>query len=209
MSDQASTERTVNSAGERRRKAIMEAAWSLFLEKGYAAVSVDEIIRASGGSKSTLYKFFGSKEGVLKALVESFAETFIREINLPTQPGQTTRETLRRIGLYICKQALSSTAISQYRLAVSNVPHFPKAARLWYDSGPSTTFEALAGYIRRENQAGRLNAKDPDRASVFFLGMLIFKDNMAMSIGADPPSAKEMEEIVSEAVDVFMAAYGT
>jgi hypothetical protein len=32
---------------------------------------------------------------------------------------------------------------------------------------------------------------------------------MAMSIGADPPSRKEIEEIVADAVDVFLAAYGT
>ena len=203
------TGKSVNSAGERRRKAIMDAAWSLFLEKGYAAVSVDEIIRASGGSKSTLYKFFGSKEGVLKALVEYFAEGFIREIKLPTEPGQTTRGKLVRIGRYIGKQALSSHAINQYRLAVSSVPNFPDIARLWYDSGPGATFKVMGDYIREETQAGRLKTRDPDRAALFFFGMLIFKDNMTMSIGADPPSAKEMEEIVTEAVEVFMAAYGT
>ncbi len=208
MSEKPNSGRATNTAGERRRQAILDAAWSLFLEKGYPAVSVDEIISVSGGSKSTVYKFFGNKEGILKVLTESFADDMIREINLPVQPGKSPREKIRRIGLYIGKQILSEYAINHHRFAVCNAKDFPEVAWIWYESGPSKTFESLADFLGKETQAGRLNIKNPKRAALFFLGMIGFKDNMTMLIGADPPSGSELEAIVDEAVDVFMAAYG-
>ncbi len=208
MTREENTGISMNTAGERRRKAILDAAWSLFLEKGFAAVSVDEIIRASGGSKSSLYKFFGSKEGILKVLIESFAEEMLREVDLPFSSDQSVETALRRIGLHVGSMALSPFAINQYRLAVSNVQPFPEIARLWYESGPDKTFDGLADYFKKETDAGRLNIKDPKKAALFFFGMIIFKDNMAMSIGADPPSRSELEANVDEAVRVFIAAYG-
>ncbi|UCF31142.1 MAG: TetR/AcrR family transcriptional regulator [bacterium] len=208
MTRDESTGISMNTAGEKRRKAILDAAWSLFLEKGYAAVSVDEIIRASGGSKSSLYKYFGSKEGILKELIESFAEDMLTEVKLPFPLDKTPEATLKRIGLRIGGMALSPFAINQYRLAVSNANPFPEIARMWYEFGPKKTFDGLAEYMEKVAEAGKLTIKNPERAALFFFGMIIFKDNMAMSIGAPPPTEAELEEIVDEAVRVFLAAYG-
>ena len=195
--------------GESRRKAMIDAAYSLFIEKGYASVTVDDIIKVSGGSKSSLYKFFSSKEGILEEVVRSLGDQFLKEIKITVSSKRTPRESLSSIGSTIIKLALSENAINQQRLAVQNAKIFPELSKLWYDCGPKTTFDALADYLRKENEEGRLKIENPTRAALFFAGMLIFKDNMTMSIGADPPSRKEMEEIVADAVDVFLAAYET
>ncbi|MEW6490183.1 MAG: TetR/AcrR family transcriptional regulator [Thermodesulfobacteriota bacterium] len=196
------------AAGQRRRKAILEAAYALFTEKGYAAVTVDDIIRVAGGSKSTIYGLFGNKEGVLQAVIEDLAREMIREIESAAPGGGTPRQALTRIGKRIAALALSENAINQYRLAVANAKPLPNLSRLWYESGPKTTFEGLASYLERETRAGRLHVPDPVRAAVFFLGMVIFKDHLTMSIGADPPSEAERAQLVRDAVEVFLAAYG-
>jgi hypothetical protein len=46
----------INKAGEKRRKAILDAAWSLFLEKGYAAVNVDLEEVISGYRQEELFQ---------------------------------------------------------------------------------------------------------------------------------------------------------
>jgi TetR/AcrR family transcriptional repressor of mexJK operon len=186
----------------------MEAAMSLFMEKGYAAVTMDEIISVAGGSKSSLYNYFGNKEGVLKAVVESLADDMLQEINIPFHSYQTPREALNRIGLRVSKLILSANASNQYRIAISNSNVFPDTSRIWYESGPERTFDGLAEYLKRENSAGRLQVDNPKRAALFFLGMIVFKDHLTMSIGFDPPPESEMKEIVKEAVDVFLSAYG-
>jgi hypothetical protein len=54
LSDKPNSGRVTNTAGERRRQAILDAAWSLFLEKGYPAVSVDEIISVSSSASQAV-----------------------------------------------------------------------------------------------------------------------------------------------------------
>lgn len=197
-----------NVAGQKRRAAMIKAAYALFIEKGYGSVSVDDIIRVSKGSKSSLYKFFGSKEGILKAVIESLAEEFLREIHLEFPSAKTVRETLNRVGMVFADLALSDNAINQHRHAVSHARAFPDLARLWYESGPKKTMDGFADFLEKETAAGRLRIADPARAAWFFLGMIIFHDNMRRLVCLPPPKRSERKEMVSEAVEVFLAAYG-
>lgn len=197
-----------DTAGRKRRRAMVEAAYSLFIEKGYASVSVDDIIRASKGSKSSLYKFFGNKEGILKAVVGSLADEMLREIHLEFPSGKTPREALNRIGMVLVDLALSDNAINQHRHAVSHARAFPDVAKLWYESGPRRTFDGLAELLKKEAAAGRLRIADPDRAALLFAGMVIFHDNMRRLVCLPPSPRSELKKTVSEAVEVFLAAYG-
>ena len=58
----------------------------MFSTKGYDATSVREICEASGITKPTLYHFYGSKEGVYRALVDGVLEDF--RSHLTEQLGQ-------------------------------------------------------------------------------------------------------------------------
>jgi TetR/AcrR family transcriptional repressor of mexJK operon len=195
------------TAAERRRKAMIEAAYTLFVEKGYGSVSVDEIIKHSKGSKSTLYKFFGSKEGIMKAVVESLAAEMLRHITIEYPPGKNVRNVLIHIGEVLVDLALSDNAINQHRLAVSNANTFPDVAKLWYESGPKTTFDGIAEVLARENSKGRLKVENPLHAAWFFGGMLIFKENMTRLIGAPQAKKAEKKALVQEAVDGFLKIY--
>jgi TetR/AcrR family transcriptional repressor of mexJK operon len=201
-------EKLPGSVGEKRRHAMIEAAYSLFIEKGYASVSVDDIIRVSKGSKSSLYKFFGSKEGILKAVVESLAEEMLREIHLEFPSAKTAREALNRVGMVFADLALSDNAINQHRQAVSHARAFPDLAKLWYESGPKRTIDGFANFLERETAAGRLRVADPARAAWFFIGMIIVHDNMRLLVGLPRPERSALKEIVAEAVEVFLARYG-
>ncbi len=57
------------------RTRLLQCANELFYEKGYDAVGVQEIVARAGLTKPTLYYYFGSKKGLLEALV---AERFER-----------------------------------------------------------------------------------------------------------------------------------
>jgi len=194
---------------EQRRQAILDAAHSLFLSKGYAAVSVDEIVRASGGSKSAVYQLFGGKKGLLAAVTESLASKMLSEMDIADTGEMSIRESLSAMGLRLIRLILSEDAITQYRLAINNLTVDPSLSLLWYRHGPETTFRGFARYLKKEVGAGRLRIKNCQRAADMFLGMLFCKDNIAMSIGQDAPTLQQMQKIVSEAVDIFLCAYGT
>jgi AcrR family transcriptional regulator len=67
---------------------ILQSALELFSSKGYDATAVREICEASGITKPTLYHFYGSKEGVYRALVEGVLERFRSQlVDQIAQPG--------------------------------------------------------------------------------------------------------------------------
>jgi AcrR family transcriptional regulator len=75
---------------------ILQSALELFSSKGYDATSVREICEAAGITKPTLYHFYGSKEGVYRALVEGVLERFRSElVDRIAEPGPVDQRLMR------------------------------------------------------------------------------------------------------------------
>lgn len=74
--------KTLESAGKNdgKRKRLLKSALELFAEKGYSNTSVRSIIDRSGLGTGTFYKYFNSKEEILKALLEEFLSQIISSI---------------------------------------------------------------------------------------------------------------------------------
>lgn len=66
--------------GERSRESILDATERLMATKGYAATSISDIRDACGLAPSSIYWHFGSKEGVLAAMMERGAQRFFAAI---------------------------------------------------------------------------------------------------------------------------------
>jgi TetR/AcrR family transcriptional repressor of cmeABC operon len=60
--------------GLERRQKILQAAKTVFIEQGYANASINEIVRLSGGSLGTIYRFFGNKLGLFEAFFQQMTE---------------------------------------------------------------------------------------------------------------------------------------
>jgi TetR/AcrR family transcriptional regulator, transcriptional repressor for nem operon len=64
---------TRTKPAEQRRAELLEAARALFLAKGVAATSLDDITQRAGVSKGLFYLYFPSKEDLVLALQEQFS----------------------------------------------------------------------------------------------------------------------------------------
>lgn len=53
------------------RRAVLDAARTAFLERGYGATTIEAISRAADVPQATLYRLFASKQGILKALIDA------------------------------------------------------------------------------------------------------------------------------------------
>lgn len=67
----------------RSRDALVGAAARLFAERGYRGASVQAIGEEAGVSRGSIFWHFGSKEGLLFAVVENAFEDWRREVLLP------------------------------------------------------------------------------------------------------------------------------
>lgn len=58
------------------QRRVIEVAATLFLEKGFAYTSMDELVRVSKVSKSNVYYHFSNKEVLLEAVVDYWIEMY-------------------------------------------------------------------------------------------------------------------------------------
>ncbi|NJP98218.1 TetR/AcrR family transcriptional regulator [Nonomuraea sp. FMUSA5-5] len=63
---------------DRTRAAIIDTAMPILYERGLDGVGVAELCTAVGVSKETLYRHFGSKEGLIEAVLEARSERVTR-----------------------------------------------------------------------------------------------------------------------------------
>jgi TetR/AcrR family transcriptional regulator len=76
---------------------ILSKSLELFSRKGYDATSIREICAAARITKPTLYHFFGSKEGVYRALVDESLESFRKELLRVLKDDAPAQERLRKV----------------------------------------------------------------------------------------------------------------
>ena len=67
---------------EVRREEIMDAAQRLFLKQGVAATTIDHVAAGAGVAKGTVYLHFASRQALLTALGERFAEQHLARIKV-------------------------------------------------------------------------------------------------------------------------------
>ena len=88
---------------QQTRKAIMQAAITLFSEKGFEKTSIEELAKAAGIGKGTIYGYFQTKSDILHAFCEDELESLHaeltsnadREIPHPAADGQHLYERIQ------------------------------------------------------------------------------------------------------------------
>lgn len=62
------------------RSAFVDAALSLLRTKGWAAISMEEVLQTTGASKGALYHYFRSKQSLLEAVVDQMADQVVGQM---------------------------------------------------------------------------------------------------------------------------------
>ncbi len=71
---------TPNRRGARSRETVLDAAERLMAEQGFEAATIARLVEEAGVPPSSIYHYFGSKEGVLLAVMERGAERFFDSV---------------------------------------------------------------------------------------------------------------------------------
>lgn len=69
------------------RRAVINAARAMFLERGYAATTIDAICARSDVPPATVYRLFSSKRGILKALIDTSISGDDEPVPMPERPA--------------------------------------------------------------------------------------------------------------------------
>jgi TetR/AcrR family transcriptional repressor of mexJK operon len=188
---------------EQRRERIARLAWPLFLKKGYDNVSIDEIIDVVGGSKATIYAWFGGKEGLFEAVVKQKCGDVVLAIH--ADPAGSIEQQLVEIGHSFLDIVLSPPILEFHRLMVSIGRTFPETGRLFFKTGPVNAYSAVAEWIARQQKESRFIDEDPYRLAVLFLDMLIGEHQLGWLTGMPQAARRDrIDETVRLAAKVFL-----
>lgn len=202
-----------NRVSTRKRKAIVEAAATTFLQKGYLGTSMDEIATLAGVSKQTVYKHFDDKEHLFSEVVTSTVNEASDPVNAEVLELRDTGDLpadLRDLARRQLALVMQPKLMQLRRLVIAESSRFPELGRTFYDQGPGRTIATLAATFERLAARGLLALHDADLAAAQFNWLVMSAPlNEAMLLGRDHAlSGSELERLADDGVRTFLAAYG-
>jgi AcrR family transcriptional regulator len=204
-------------AGEVEER-ILDAAQSVFLERGLEGASVDEIAEAAHAGKPTIYARYPHKQALFAAVMERMVRRrteIMAAGRLSAETGSTVEERLTIFATLILQTALVDETIDLVRAAIAEARRFPNLAssvhRLVRERG-ANEIAGLLGELAESGDAAHIPALAPDRlpeAAQRFAELVIQPIVMRALFGEDLAALRtEIAPRVKHAVDFFLAACG-
>ncbi len=191
--------------GEVRRESLLKAAREVFQEFGFHGASIEEVMRRVGGSKASLYSYFGSKEGLFGDIMVAQCEEFLKHLGIPDSPDPDVEMTLTQIARRFLKVFLNDERRELFRIVIAEAPRFPALARRFYENGPLRARRLLGGYFRIQHEAGLLHCPDPEFAASMFIEMVKATPHHRSLLGLTPyHDGHDIESHIREVVRLFL-----
>ncbi len=186
-----------------RLSALVAAAESVFLQKGYHQATMNDVAKAAGISKKTIYELIDSKIELFFAILADHHEKII--FPAPA-PDWSIADILTANLLALGRFLLEPAQIALIRLIMAEYTHSPDFGRLFMRSrlmqAKARLEDALAS-VAREQGVPSAEAKE---GSAMLFGMALGEFHIGTLIGfRSPPSRQALETRVRRAVEIFLA----
>ena len=195
---------------DQRQELLLRVATEVFLEKGYEAANLDDIISRAGGSRRNIYTQFGGKEGLFKSLIVQIASQALAPMEQHADEGNNLKACLSNFAARLMSILFSPAALGFSRLALFDGARFPEIAEVYFASGPASAASGLAALLEAAKTRGAIQCQDCRLAASQFIGML--RDNTYLEVLLrlrDAPDDYEKEKLVKNAVHIFLEGLKT
>lgn len=188
--------------GDRRRRMLIDAARRIFSEHGYRGTTLKKLIEQAGGSRRMIYRSFGGKPGLFRAVITEIGERM--EIASPPSESSDPDAFLSDFGRRLLTLWYSEDGRRINRVLLSEASESRELMRAWFEAGPKPALQMLVEYLAAQHRAGTLHIADATWAArqlfLLFLGESAFP-----YICGEEPDAIELQ--VTRSVDLFLRAH--
>ena len=144
-------------ASEARRRAILDAAFDIFIAEGFSAARLDDIAKRAGVAKGTLYLFSTDKEDLFEQVaLDAVAPVLQRLSALAEQPDLPFATLLTGIFTLFEREVLQTKRREIMRLIVGEGARFPKIAEFYHREIVSRGLSLISTAAARAHGRGEI-----------------------------------------------------
>lgn len=179
---------------------IMDAASQLFSEKGYAGSTTREIAEVAGVNEVTLFRHFGTKEKLVKAIMDKYGGLAIAE-NIEEKLSGDYQSDLMFIGQMMMKVMMERN--DAMRMAICESGNFPEFQEIVREN-PRQLRLMLARYFKNQMEHNVIQKAYPEVLAQAFLGMFFSYSILLGFLGDSLQPDITSDEIVAQFVSLFV-----
>jgi TetR/AcrR family transcriptional regulator of autoinduction and epiphytic fitness len=157
-----------------KTEAILKGAMKEFLERGFAATTMDRVAAAAGVSKATVYSHFQDKEGLFAALTQQLVQKKFQTIFSSPDAQIFQQEpdiVLRHLAITALNFGMGDPQFFNFmRLVIGESGRFPEVAQAFVRNIEKTAFRNLRLYFE---SSPKLKLRDPEATARIFIGALV------------------------------------
>lgn len=189
-----------------RRNAILQAAFAVLMERGYAGASTLEIATRAKVSKRELYAEFGSKAGILRSLIAATSARMQAPLQTTDIPDRAAlAAALSRYGITVLSELTTPAAIAINRLGAAEAGRSSDIGEVLDTVGREPNRRAMADLFTRAQTRGLLGKGNPDTMGGQFYSLLTGDLLLRLMLGvAHQPTPAEIKRRAEAAADAVL-----
>jgi AcrR family transcriptional regulator len=197
--------RTVNEAVHAdRREAFIDAAQGLIVAKGYARMSIQDVLDATDASRGAFYHYFDSKEDLLEAVIERMADAALATIEpMVADPDLSAIDKFEGVfhGLAQFKAERKDLVLAMLDVWLSD--HNAVVRERFRRSVTVRLRPLLARIIRQGRDEGRFTVSQPEEAARVVVALIHGANEAALDLFV----ARQSGEITVDGVERRLSTY--
>lgn len=184
---------------------IIEAALTLFVEKGFAATKLDDVAKLAGVTKGTVYLYFENKEELLKSAVRETVLPTLTLAEATVAQSQADAVSLLRLLLDKWTETMKDPRISGItKLIIAEAANFPELGRFYVEEVVTRTRKLIAGLLEKGMAAGQIRRVDLDLLTREIFGPLLLANIWKHSFAAFEGELVDMGAMSAFHFDVLL-----
>lgn len=190
---------------EARPQEILDAALAVFAEKGFAAARLDQVARAAGVSKGTLYLYFDSKESLFEAVVRSAIVPRIAGAEALLQEHRgSAREFLGKLyGMFATLMADPQVAAIP-KLVIAESGNFPDLARFYLREVVGRGLRLMQAVLELGAARGEFRKVNAAHVTRLMIAPVLFLALWRTSLGRHDTAALDGEQFLADALELLV-----
>lgn len=190
-----------------KREAILDAAQSLFAERGIDGVPIEAIAARSGVSKVTVYGHFGDKAKIFDSIVQRETERLAQSICGALKSSGSLEERLTGFGIALTDMLTKPCHLALDRAVSLEAQRNPAIGRRFFAAGPGQIHQMLTQLLSMAKDEGQIALDDPAYAAKDLLALWLGFNAMEQRFcGASVPDEASLRQHVARAVRLFLKA---